>query len=205
MGIVTVSKSLKKAYQEKGFIPYEMYEASAEEFYDAITSGKQNNLYGMFVTRHELEDYLKMDTLLLIDKTAGIAVEEDGNIVSVFNGGGNKYVLRTMLPIAIEYGGCKLDNFNSKRLSAMYESYGFIPVAKVKFDRRFAPSDWNYERDGEPDIVFWIHNGDSASTVIRNFAAYTNDWSKIKAFRNYDEAKAYRDSLLNKNTSFLNV
>ena len=29
----------------------------------------------------------------------------------------------------------------------------------------YAPDDWNYERDGRPDIIFWIHNGESAEQI----------------------------------------
>lgn len=196
MGVVTVSDSLQEAFNQSDFELFEMYEASAEEFYEAITNGKAKNQFGTFVERHTLEDYLKMDTLLIVDQTAGIAVETDGNIVSVFSDGTNKGVLKTLIPIAIEYGGCKLDNYNSYKLSALYRLYGFQPISKVKFDRRFAPSDWKYDRDGEPEIVFWIHCGDSAADVVRKYGYYEVIWESVKEFPTYEEAMNYRDSVL---------
>ena len=78
----------------------------------------------------------------------------------------------------------------------MYELYGFNPVSKVKFDSRFAPDDWNYERDGEPDVVFWIHNGDSAEDVILNFGRYIVPWDAVEEFATYEEAANYRDSMI---------
>ena len=133
---------------------------------------------------------------ITVDGTAGIAITEDNNIVSIFNGGEKRGVLKTLLPVALEHGGRKLDNYNSPGLSAMYELYGFNPVSKVKFNRKFAPDDWNYERDGEPDVVFWIHNGDSAADVVINFGRYRVPWDMVQEFSTYDEAGAYRDRLI---------
>ena len=100
------------------------------------------------------------------------------------------------MPVAIQHGGNKLDNYNSPRLSALYELYGFNPVSSVKFNSCFAPDDWNYERDGEPDIVFWIHNGDSVEDVVINFSRDVVPWDCVTNFNTYEEAAAYRDSLI---------
>lgn len=47
--------------------------------------------------------------------------------------------------MVIKNGGVKLDIFDSY-LSMAYAKYGFIPVTKVKFNREFAPDNWNYGR-----------------------------------------------------------
>ncbi len=136
-----------------------------------------------------------------LDGSAGIAVTSDNNIVSVFNGGEKRGVLKTLIPIALECGGNKLDNYSSEKLSSLYELYGFDPISKVKFDKTFAPEDWNFDRDGEPDIVFWLHNGDTVSDVILNFGGYDVDWENVENFTTYEEAQKYRDSKIihNKN------
>lgn len=155
------------------------------------------NEHGAFVTQHSIEEYAQMRKLFLtLDGKAGIAITNDNNIVSIFNGGEKRGVLKTLLPLAIENGGRKLDNYGSPKLSAMYELYGFNPVSKVKFNSLFAPADWNYERDGEPDVVFWIHNGDSAADVVINFGRYMVPWDAVQEFSTYDEAEAYRDNLI---------
>ena len=78
----------------------------------------------------------------------------------------------------------------------MYELYGFNPISKVKFNSKFAPDDWNYERDGEPDIVFWIHNGDSADDVVVNFGRYQVPWDAVQEFDTYEQAEEYRDQVI---------
>jgi len=197
MGDFTINKELLKAFQERNITPCRVRIATPEEFYDAIGKAKAVHDYGAFVTQHTVEEYKHMKYLFLtLDGMAGIAVTQDNNIVSVFNGGIKKGVLKTLLPVAIKMGGRKLDNYNSEGLSAMYELYGFNPVIKTKFNANFAPDDWNFERDGEPDIVFWIHNGDSAEDVVINFGRYQVPWNSVQEFKTYGDAEAYRDELI---------
>ena len=197
MGDFTITYDLGLAFQKTGIQYYKLKVASPEQFYNAIGKAKENNPHGAFVTQHSIEEYSKMRRLFLtMDETAGIAITQDNNIVSIFNGGEKRGVLKTLLPIAIEHGGRKLDNYNSQKLSAMYELYGFNPVSNVKFNSKFAPADWNYERDGEPDVVFWIHNGDSAPEVLLNFGRYSVPWDAVQEFRTYEEVEAYRDKLI---------
>lgn len=192
-----ITDELKQAFEEKAITYYKIKNATPEEFHAAIGKAKQSNAHGAFVTQHSVEEYKNMEHLFVTeDGTAGIAITRDKNIVSIFNGGEKHGVLKTLLPVAIENGGRKLDNFNSPRLSQMYEMYGFNPVSKTEFKHPFAPADWNYERDGEPDIVFWIHNGDSAQDVVLNFGRYQVPWDYITDFETYDEAAAYRDNLI---------
>lgn len=196
MGDFAITDSLKNAFNKKKIDFYELRIATPEEFYNAIGQAKRNNPYGAFVTQHEIGDYAKMRLFLTSDGKAGIAITSDNNIVSVFNGGEKRGVLKTLLPVAIGCGGRKLDNYNSSKLSALYELYGFNPVSKVKFNSKFAPDDWNYERDGEPDVVFWIHNGDSAEDVVLNFGRYEVPWDAVQEFQTYPEAEKYRDDLI---------
>lgn len=197
MGGFTITPELQEAFEKRNitFIPIRI--ATPEEFYNAIGEAKMTNEHGAFVTQHSIEEYAQMRKLFLtLDGKAGIAITNDNNIVSIFNGGEKRGVLKTLLPLAIENGGRKLDNYGSPKLSAMYELYGFNPVSKVKFNSLFAPTDWNYERDGEPDVVFWIHNGDSAADVVINFGRYMVPWDAVQEFSTYDEAEAYRDNLI---------
>lgn len=196
MGDFTITAELQDAFKKRNISWYAIKKATPQEFYEAIEEAKETNPHGAFVDKHTIEEYAEMQLFLTDDGKAGIAITPDNNIVSIFNGGMRKGVLRTLLPIAIKSGGCKLDNYNSPRLSGMYELYGFNPISKVKFDSRFAPADWNYERDGTPDIVFWIHNGDSAEDVILNFGRYIVPWDAVQEFNTYDEAGAYRDDVL---------
>ncbi len=198
MGDFAITEPLKQAYIKKNITYYPIRSATPEEFFEAIGNAKRINEHGAFVTQHTPEEYSKMRLFVTLDGKAGIAITKDNNIVSVFNGGEKRGVLKTLMPIAIEYGGKKLDNYNSSKLSALYELYGFHPVSKVKFNKQFAPDDWNYERDGEPDVIFWIHNGDSAEDVVLNFGKYFIPWDNVKEFNTYEDAEKYRDELIEK-------
>ena len=159
---------------------------------------KKTNEFGAYVDQHTIEEYSKMRFLFLtLDNKAGIAITTDNNIVSAFNGGKQKGVLKTLIPMALEVGGKKLDNYDGK-LSALYELYGFDPISNTEFDETFAPEDWNFERDGTPDIVFWLHNGDDTNDVLLNFGGYDADWDNVKKFSTYEEAKDFRDQYENK-------
>lgn len=199
MGNFAITEELKEAFLNKNIELLPIREATPEEFYEAIGKAKISNVHGAFVTQHTVSDYRKMSHLFItLDGSAGIAITSDNNIVSIFNGGEKRGVLKTLLPVAIENGGRKLDDYNSDKLSSLYELYGFNPVSKVRFSELFAPDDWNYARDGMPDIVFWIHNGDSASDVVINFGKYLVPWDSVQEFSTYDEAEKYRDQLLEK-------
>jgi len=102
------------------------------------------------------------------------------------------------MPWAIENGGAKLDNFNSS-LSDMYQRYGFIPVSRCPFADEFAPDGWNFARDGRPDIVFMVHNGDSVDEVIRKRkeGLFTIiDPTTTPLFDDYGAAMEFRDKIL---------
>lgn len=196
MGDFAITKELKAAFAKRNISNITLRNATAEEFYRAIGRAKEMNPHGAFVTQHTIAEYEQMQLFLNLHDTAGIAITSDNNIVSIFNCGRRRGALKTLLPVAIGQGGRKLDNFNHPKLSALYELYGFKPVSRVKFDRMFAPDDWNYERDGEPDIVFWIHNGDSAEEVVLNFGQYVVSWGAVAEFNTYAEAEKYRDDLI---------
>jgi len=197
MGDFAITEELKEAFLRQKIEFFPIREATPEEFYEAIGKAKTVNEHGPFVTQHTIADYRGMSHLFITsDGTAGIAITQDNNIVSIFNGGEKRGVLKTLLPVAIEHGGRKLDNYNSDKLSSFYELYGFNPVSKTKFNKLFAPEDWNYDRDGTPDIVFWIHNGDSAADVVINFGKYPVAWDSVVDFSTYDEAERYRDELI---------
>lgn len=203
MGTITVEEfnfkinKLKRIYKRKDFEFCEVHLATPQDFYQAIGEAKEIQSFGAFVAQHSILEYAQMRCLFLTsDNKAGIAVTEDDNIVSIFNCGPHRHLLKTLLPLAIEFGGKKLDNFNSDRLSAMYEVFGFNPVSYTSFDKKFAPEDWNYERDKEPDIFFWIHNGDSVPEILTRFGEYDVDRDCMEYFPSYAEAEDYRDYIL---------
>ena len=80
-----LGENLKQYLLSKGKEPIELRtEHDPSSFYAKIGEAKESNPYGAFVTQHEIEDYAKMRTFLNDDGTVGVAVKDDGDIVSVF-------------------------------------------------------------------------------------------------------------------------
>ena len=194
-----VGLAVTEALQRRGITPVALaYTNDSDGFHQAIGRAKQNNMHGAFVTQHEVSEYANDALFLSEDGNTGVAVTPDGDIVSVFKNpnGKAKKAVHSILLTALENGGVKLDNFDGA-LSDMYWNHGFIPVARTSFDPEFAPTDWNYARDGQPDIIFWVHNGEDAQTVARRIGEYGDlpDLTKLPVM-SYDEAAAYRDNIL---------
>lgn len=193
-----IGEHLKQQLTNNGSTPIELRtEHDPSSFYAKIGEAKESSPYGAFVTQHEIEDYANMRTFLNDDGTVGVAVKDDGDIVSVFKNRKNGSVdaVSSILLTALENGGTKLDNYDGA-LSKMYLNHGFIPVARTAFVDEYAPSDWNYERDGRPDIIFWAHNGDNADLTARNIGAQEMPDLTALPLMEYDEAAKYRDSLI---------
>ena len=93
-----------------------------------------------------------MNTFQLKDYNIGYAIKPDGDIVSVFNNSNVRGIGKALIQSAIKNGGTKLDHYDGY-LSSLYEPLGFKEVERYKWDDQYAPSDWNYERDGRPDVV----------------------------------------------------
>lgn len=130
----------------------------ANQFRKAIFSAKKASKYGAAVHVYDLDEYKETRMFLMDDGLAGVAVKDNGEIVSVFKHPSSTVtqVTKFLLPRAINAGGKRLDCFSiNKRLPMIYAKFGFVPVAKVKFDKSQAPKDWNLP--DEPDIIFMIH------------------------------------------------
>ena len=138
--------------------------------------------------------------------TVGVGIAPDGDIVAVFKNknGGPPKALDTMMPIAIDQGGDRLDCYG-EGLAKLYAKYGFEPVARVEFNKTYANEGWAPDK-GEPYIYVMKHNGDSADTVAKKMGTYpkiTDDQlGALPTYgkNDYDAALAYRDSLMGKSS-----
>lgn len=103
-----------------------------------------------------------MDLYLSEDGQSGIAVKPNGDIVSVFSSKKVKGRSAHMLEMAISQGGRQLDCFDIY-LTKIYETHGFKPVAKMKWNDEYIPEGWNKDNfkdynNGEPDVVFMVYD-----------------------------------------------
>lgn len=90
---------------------------------------------------------------------AGFALKAE-EIVSVYchRGRSGRRTLRTLMAFATRLGGKHLNAFDTQLVS-LYSECGFGAVARLPWDDRFAPTDWDYSAmskysAGRPDIVF---------------------------------------------------
>src|ERR1700752_1535029 len=127
------------------FIKEARDEGKQQEIISGIINTKLSRWYGAFLSDYSAEDYNKMKLFLLDDDSAGMAIKESGEIVSVFKNTmrcKTKDITDVLIPQAISEGGRFLDCFNGM-LVGKYAKYGFWPVSKMKFDPTFAPKEWN--------------------------------------------------------------
>lgn len=167
---------------------------------DAARAADSRN--GWAVTPKTAEELGGHEMVLAANGSAGAAIAADGDIQAVFRNAetGVKGSMEAIMPRAIEMGGNKLDCYG-EGLVRVYENYGFVPVARVEFNEEYANPGWDSSK-GTPDIYFMVHNGDSAETVAANIGQYehmaTDQLHALPIYGKdgYDEAMAYRDSLL---------
>ena len=88
-----------------------------------------------------------------------------------------------------------------KGLVNMYERCGFVPVARVPFNAEYVSDPVLLK--SRPDVYVMMKNTDSIKTVMKKNASKSYKKSSQLELDNlptleYDEALAYRDSLLEK-------
>ena len=151
---------------------------SIDTFKKAIAKAKQS--LGNDGASVELKDnYTDINLYLSEDGESGFGIKPNGDIVSVFSSKKVKGRAHHLLEMAVyEGGGRQLDCFDIY-LTKIYETHGFKPVAKMKWDDEYIPEGWN--KDNFKDY----NNGEPALTAGRRhvvFMAYDphNDIEKKK-------------------------
>lgn len=184
-----------------------------EAFSKALDAARTANRNGAMVDPQSVKELTEhgAKTFLNEDGTTGVAVESDGNIVGVFKNPSNhtRKAAFDLLLNAIANGGDHLDCYvlqpevSRSNLGNIYAQLGFEPVAYLRFNREYADPSWDYDSFGEPDVVMWVHNGDSVATVAERIGDYpyyspAQIRETCKEFTDYDEAKAYQKEQLEK-------
>lgn len=133
-------------------------------------------------------------------ESTGYGIAPDGDIEAVFankSKGAPRHALASVMPQAIANGGTKLDCYGLG-LVRLYSRYGFVPVARVQFNAEYANEGWAPDK-GAPDIYFMMATDLDPDSVAQNFGNYpvlTQAQLDALPVMDYDEAYAYRDSLL---------
>jgi hypothetical protein len=163
-----VAPEYESEYASGGVSTPEMFELeqspkSAEAFETAITEATSGSPYAPAVYVYSREKYADMRLFLSGDSNSGFAVKGD-DIVSVFNGptSGLKNVTNSMLRLAFEQGGRRLDAFDTV-LPDLYSNNLFKAIVRLPWDEKEAPNGWDKElfsrwKNGEPDVVFMAYD-----------------------------------------------
>lgn len=205
-GELRISDALRDAQAARGTPVYAVKDTTGapDSYASALTAGRSaDTRNGWCVTLKSAQELLdgNVRTFMNDAGTVGVGVAPDGDIVAVFKNpsGGPRRAMDTMIPIAIEQGGDRLDCYG-EGLVSVYERYGFVPVARVAFNPEYANEGWTPDK-GEPYIYVMMHNGDSADRVVARMGQYGHmspeQLSALPTFGkdDYDAAMAYRDSL----------
>ena len=208
-GELRVSDKLQEAQRQRGTPTYAVRDTTADpvSYEQALTAGRNSDPANGWCVTPKSAQQLKdgnVRTFMNDNGTVGVGIAPDGDIVAVFKNknGGPPKALDTMMPIAIEQGGDRLDCYG-EGLAKLYAKYGFEPVARVEFNKTYANEGWTLDK-GEPYIYVMKHNGDSADTVAQKMGTYpkiTDDQlAALPTYgkNDYDAALAYRDSLMGK-------
>jgi len=185
----------KNALAEIPVTPPKFFEVGANgasTFRDAIQEAKANSRFGAAVYVYPANEYAGMRLFLTEDGKAGFALKGD-DIVSVFAGKEHPGAANSVLQLATQEGGRRLDAFDTV-LPNMYALHGFRAVARTKWNDDYAPDGWNKDtfkefNNGKPDVVFMVHDPEY-------FDAYTHADGPVIA--EYDDgAKAQAEALAN--------
>lgn len=158
---------------------------SIDTFKKAIAKAKQS-LGNDGASVEFKDDYTDINLYLSEDGESGFGIKPNGDIVSVFSSKKVKGRAHHLLEMAVyEGGGRQLDCFDIY-LTKIYETHGFKPVAKMKWNDEYIPEGWKAKaRMLRKDNFKDYNNGEPALTAGRRhvvFMAYdpNNDIEKKK-------------------------
>jgi len=157
----------------------------ARAFQSAISEARTaRGIKGDCVYVYEAEEYADMRLFLSPDGMAGLALKEDGDMVSVFKHPVQKTegsVINSLLALAVSEGATKADCYG-KFLTDLYGRFGFKPAIRDKFNAEYAPdamqnvdmmsAAFAYE-NGEPPVYYLAYYGDRQSILDDYHKAYS--------------------------------
>ena len=207
-GFLTPDENLNQAVARTGATPLELTDTTGDPqlFSSALEQARQTNPHGLMVSGKSVEELTQPGTVTFMsrDGLAGALVTADGDIEAVFKNpqSSAKGAASSLLLNAINNGGTKLDCYGDDLVN-MYNRYGFEPVARVKWNPEYAPEGWTY---GPKDVyVMKLTDGVGINEINARiglsetdggFHRWTQEELNALPVMDYDEALAYRDSLI---------
>lgn len=125
--------------------------------------------------------------VLSTDGKVGYMLAPDGYAGNLFNNGGPKGAGKAALVDAIERGASYLDCFDGF-LPDLYHDYGFVETGRLKFVDEYAPTGWDFDRYGRPDVVFMAYRGGDRKTIKDRVGTFGEHRKPAELVDDYDEA-----------------
>ncbi|GEM_PF-1551220 len=160
--------------------------ATVDDFFLAREEEHPYNSFMSPLSKDELQD---KQLHLSVDGKVGYLLDSQGDFGNLFNHGGVKGQGQVAIVQAIEQGARTLDAFDGV-LPELYAQYGYAVTGRMKFNDAFAPPNWNYARDGRPDVVFMAYQGGARESIknrVGKFPAYIPQSGRY--YTDYDQAK----------------
>ncbi len=119
-----------------------------------VTARERAEKYGGFLSATPPEKLVNHKLFLNSEGNVGYALSPEGDIQMLFSvqqlgappGSGKLALLH-----AIKNGGRTLDCFEGHLPYIYYNRFGFKEYKRIPWDDRYAPKNWNYQRDGRPE------------------------------------------------------
>lgn len=130
-----------------------------EHDYPIFMEAMRKSRHPASLTWYTMDEYARCKARLykVAGFDAGFAIKNDpenkGEIVSVFNNTNIRGVAPELMKKAVEYGGDHLDHYAYRRLNDVYSGAGFEEYQQYPWNDKFAPKDWDYEKDGRPPVI----------------------------------------------------
>lgn len=192
------AQALSENMKGRAVVDTEFYETNdANLFHKSITESTKNNKYAASVFVYPVSDYKNSRLFLTADGKAGLAITEDGDIISVFSYEEGKGRVPQLIVNAIKEGAVSLDHYDTV-LTDYYANFGFVPVAKVAWNNDFSPDNWSKEtfknfNNGEPDVVAMVYDGGNRQTIAERVGTFEDVDTKLQEAPyvvEWDDAKA---------------
>ena len=192
------AQALSENMKGRAVVDTEFYETNdANLFHKSITESTKNNKYAASVFVYPVSDYKNSRLFLTADGKAGLAITEDGDIISVFSYEEGKGRVPQLIVNAIKEGAVSLDHYDTV-LTDYYANFGFAPVAKVAWNNDFSPDNWSKEtfkdfNNGEPDVVAMVYDGGNRQTIAERVGTFEDVDTKLQEAPyvvEWDDAKA---------------
>lgn len=128
--------------------------ASAQRFYNAVADMKSKSDHGSGLDLYPVSEYEQMDLYLTHGNDAGFAITKEKELICLFKQTSVVNIKGWQIAREAGYEGARTLNCFDGFLVEMYRKAGWVVSYTLPFCDDLAPDDWDYDRDGRPDVVF---------------------------------------------------